>query len=114
MLSFDDHLGAVSLDYGPRLLSERLRIGRGPPVPEVPLGVVAPPLVVEAVGDFMTNHHADGAVVHCIVHSAVEEGGLQYPRREDYLVGGLFEVGVHRGRGHEPLFSVNRPSDPRR
>ena len=79
----------------------------GPPVAQVPVLVELTALVVETVGHLMADHHADGAVVHGVVGSRVEEGGLQDAGREANLVGRGVIVGVDGLRRHAPFRAVD-------
>ena len=74
-------------------------LGR-PPVLQVALGIILATLVVEAVGHFMADHHADGAVVHRVVRQGIEERRLQDAGGEDDLVHQGVVVGVDGGRRH--------------
>ena len=55
----------------------------------------------------MTDDHADGTVVECLVGLRVEERILQDACREANLIGRGVVVGVHRLRCHMPLVTVN-------
>lgn len=73
------------------LLNDALRLGqigllgvRVPPVPQVALHVELATLVVETMGDLVTNHVANGAKVHVLRTLGVEEVPLQDAGREFY------------------------------
>ena len=53
-----------------------------PPVAQVAVSVELASLIVEAVDDFMSNDHADGAQVHGVVLCRIEERRLQNASRE--------------------------------
>src|ERR1700722_10688607 len=52
-------------------------IFRRPPVAEIAVSVKLASLIVEAMDDFVTYNHANGAVVHSVVFRGVEERWLQ-------------------------------------
>ena len=56
----------------------------------------------------MTDHHADAAVVRCVVGLRVEEGRAQNSRGEHNLVSGRHIVGVHSLRRHQPFVLIHR------
>ena len=64
-------------------------------------------LVVEAVGHLMSDDHADGTIVECIVGIHVEEGFLEDTCGEADFVGGGVVVGVDGLRSHAPLGLVD-------
>jgi hypothetical protein len=49
---------------------------------QVPVRGELPSLVVEAVGELVADHRADGAEVHGVVHGALEERRLKDAGRE--------------------------------
>ncbi len=57
-----------------------LAVFRGPPVAQVAVSVELAALIVEAVNDFVTDDHADGAVVHRVIHVVgSKNGGCRIP-----------------------------------
>src|SRR5205807_6950734 len=88
-----------------------LRILWGPPIAEIPLGIELAPFIIEAVGQFMANHQADGAKIDCIVHTAVEKGWLQDAGGEDDLIMLWVVESIYGGRRDVPLGFVYRFSD---
>ena len=90
------------------LLHEGGAVLGGPPVVHIAVLVEQAALVVKAVGHLVTDHHADGAVVHGVVRIRVEERRLEDTGREADLVGRRVIVGVDRLRGHAPLGRVRR------
>ncbi len=83
-------------------------VGRRPPVAQRPLGVVLPPLVVEAVADLVADDDADRAVIDRRVGGGIEERRLQDRRGKDDLVHRRVVIGVDRHRRHAPLGAVER------
>ena len=79
-----------------------------PPVAQRAVGVEAPALVVEAVGDLVRDDHADAAEVDGVVGVGVEQRRLQDAGREDDLVEGRVVVGVDDVGRHLPLGEVDR------
>src|SRR5450755_4573816 len=74
-----------------------------PPVPQVSVGVELASLIVEAVDDFVSDDHTDGAVVHGVILGGIEERRLQDASGEVDGVELRIVVGVDGGRGHRPL-----------
>ena len=60
-------------------------------------------LIVEAVGHFVSDDHADGSIVASVVCFGIEEGRLQDAGREADFVGRWIVVGVDGLRSHEPF-----------
>src|SRR5580692_2737823 len=54
-----------------------LAVFRSPPVAQVAVSVKLAPLIVEAVSQFVADDHADGAIVHRIIHVLLKERRLQ-------------------------------------
>ena len=77
-----------------------------------PARVVFAALIVEAVADFVTDHRADGAVIHRIVRFRIEERRLQNGGRKNDLVPGRVVIGVHGLRRHAPFAAVDRVVQP--
>src|SRR5258708_37661810 len=50
---------------------------RSPPIAQVALSVKFASLIVEAMREFVADNHANGAVIHGIVHRLFEEWRLQ-------------------------------------
>ncbi len=95
---------------GQRITSgvELLQVFSGPPVVQLAGLVEERTGVVEAVADLVADHCADGAVVHRVVGSTVEERRLQDRGREHQAV---LQRHVHRVDGlrqHRPLAVVDR------
>ena len=57
-----------------------------PPVVQVALRIVFAALIVETVGEFMSDDQADAAEVYGVVHGLIEKRRLQNSRRENDLV----------------------------
>lgn len=71
------HIAAVLLDKALCPLAKMLnRLGR-PPVLEVAHLVVLPSLVIEAMRQFVANHHTDKAVIEGKRTGGVKEGRLE-------------------------------------
>src|ERR1039458_2040806 len=70
----------------------------------------APP-VIEAVREFMSDHHADGAIVHGVIHQLAVKRRLQNARREVDIVHRSPVIRVDRRRSHPPILAVRRPVD---
>lgn len=77
------------------LLDDALRLGqicllrvRLPPVPKIALHVKLTTLIVEAMGDLVTNDIANSAEVHVLGSLGVEEVSLQDAGREFYFKNG--------------------------
>ena len=83
----------------------------GPPVVEVSCGVVLAALVIEAVGHFVADDGADGAVVDGIIGVGLEEGGLQDAGGEDDSVERGVVVGVDGGGRHVPERVIDGPAE---
>src|ERR1039458_9801553 len=49
----------------------------GPPVAQIAMSVELAALIVEAVSEFVSDDHADGAVIHGIIHVLLEKRRLQ-------------------------------------
>ena len=79
-----------------------------PPAVHITLLVEEPALVVEAVGHLVADHHADGAIVDCVVSVGVEERRLEYGCREADFVGGRVVIGIDGLRGHMPFARIGR------
>ena len=88
-----------------------LLVVRGPPVAEIAVGVELAALVVEAVGEFVTDHGADRAEVHRIVGPVVIERRLQNSGGKRDVVLGRVVVRVHRHRRIIPIPLVERLAD---
>ena len=63
-----------------------LSILLGPPVAQIALRIEFASLVIEAVSQFVSDHGADPAKVHRIIHFFVEERWLQDACGEDDLI----------------------------
>ena len=94
----DEYL-SVLLEVGGILL--------GPPVVEVAVLVVVAALVVETVGEFVSDDHSDGAVVGGIVSVELEERRLEDSCGEADFVGGGVVVGVDGLRRHLPFVAID-------
>lgn len=73
------------------LLDDALGLGqvgllgvRLPPIPQVALHIKLPTLVIETVGNLVTNHVSDGAEIHVLGALGIEEVSLQDASREFY------------------------------
>ncbi len=103
--------GAVLRDQRVGLGLELLVVGRAEPAgraEQVAVAVVLAALVVEAVADLVADHRADGAVVHRIVRTGIEERRLQHRGREHDFVHLGVVVGVDGLRRHAPLAAIDR------
>src|SRR3989344_5296732 len=87
---------------------ELFLVCRRPPEFKVALAVKLGALVVKAVRYLVPDNRADTAVVKSIVGRKVKERGLEYRRREDYLIHRGVEVGIYCLRIHKPLVAVDR------
>src|SRR5438067_1228905 len=56
---------------------ERFGIFRGPPVAQIALAIEPPALIVEAVGQLVSDHYSDSSVIHGIIAARVVKRGLQ-------------------------------------
>ena len=74
--------GVVLRAQLPGAVFERLGVVGGPPVAQVAVGVDLAALVVEAVGELVADHAADGAVVDGGVGVGIEDRRLQDRRRK--------------------------------
>ncbi len=83
-------------------------VRRRPPVAQLALGVELAALVIEAVGELVAYHPADGAVVDRRVGGRVEHRRLQDARRE-HDVAQRAVVGVVGLGRHPPVRAVDRP-----
>ena len=72
-------------DAGSAIL-EALQVFSSPPVVEAAFRVKLRALVVKAVADFMTNDHADAAIVDGVYVFHAERRLLQDPGREDDFI----------------------------
>ena len=90
-----------------RTLVETLGISWRPPILQVTAGIILATLVVETVGHLMTDYHADGTIVECLVGLGIEERILKNSGWEADFVGGWVVVCVHGLRSHEPLFLIH-------
>ena len=86
---------------------EVLRVFLGPPVVEVAVLVVVATLVVEAVGQLVTDDNTNSAIVSGIVSIELEERRLEDSCGEADFVGCWVVVGVDRLRSHTPLIAVD-------
>ena len=78
-----------------------------PPVFQVAVGVIARPLIIKTMSDFVANDRADRPEVLRLISIRIKEGGLQNGRGEDDLIHWRVVVGVDRLRGHEPLAAIH-------
>ena len=78
-----------------------------PPVVHVACGIKLATLIVESVCHLVSDDHADGSIVECLVGLRVEERILQDASGEANLVGRGVIVGVHGLRCHVPLVLVD-------
>ena len=101
-------VGIILLNQRARALGKLGEILLGPPVIQRAVAVVERTLIVKPVADLVTDHHADAAVVRCVVGLRIEEGRAQNSCREHNLVSGRHIVGVHSLRRHQPLVLINR------
>src|SRR5690606_30178776 len=62
------------------------RVGGGPPVLQIAVGIVLAPLIIESVGHLMTDDRTDSAIIHRIIRLVVEEGILEDACREHDLI----------------------------
>ena len=76
-----------------------------------PLRVELAALIVEAVDDFVSDDHADGAVVHGIIFRGIEKRRLQNSGREVNGVQLRIVIGVDGGRSHRPLGAIDGLAD---
>ena len=104
----DGFVGVVLGGQFVRLGRETVGVFLCPPVAQAAIGVDLSALVVEAMGDFVSDDRADGAVVHRRVSRRIEEWRLQDASRKHDLVFQAAIVGVHRLRGHAPLLTIHR------
>ena len=65
------------------------------------------------MGDFVSDHHTDGPIIHRVIRLQIEERRLQNAGRKNNLVQGRAEVGVDRLRGHVPFGPIHGLADPR-
>ena len=75
------------------------------------MGIVLATLVIKAVREFMPDHHADGAVVHRVIHQLAVKRRLQDARGEVDIIHGRAVVGVNGWRSHAPILAVRGPLD---
>ena len=101
-------VGIILLNQRARALGKLGEILLGPPVIQRAVAVIERTFIVKPVTYFVTDHHADTAVVRCIVGLRIEEGRAQNSRGEHNLVSGRHIVGVHGLRRHQPFVLINR------
>ena len=101
-------VGVILLHQCARALGKLGEILLGPPVIQRTVAVIKRTFIVKPVADLVTDHHADAAVVRCVVGLRIEEGRAQNSRREHNLVSGRHIVGVHSLRRHQPLVLIHR------
>ena len=77
----------------------------------LPVGIVLPALIVEAVRHLVADDRADAAVVDRVVRLRIEERRLQNAGREHDLVHVRIVVGVHGRRRHAPFGAIDRFAD---
>src|SRR5215472_12801393 len=109
----DDDVLGILIDHALAALLELLGIVLAPPVAQITLGVELAALVVEAVGEFVTNRASGIAVVRSIVQLGIIERRLQHAGREIDIVHLRVVIGVDGRRRHAPLAPVQRPADLR-
>ena len=88
-----------------------LAVLRRPPVAEVALRIVLAPLVVEAMREFMPDHHPDAAIVHGVIHQGAVKRRLQNARGKVDIVHRRTVIGIDRRRSHAPILAVRGPVD---
>lgn len=76
--------------------------GVAPPILQLPLGIVMAASIVEAVREFVSNHHAHGAVVHHRRAIGLEEGCVDDSRRYGYRILVPIVGCVHHRRWFRP------------
>src|SRR5580693_7110167 len=89
-------------------LLEFLAVLLRPPIVQIALRIKLTPLVVEAVGEFVTDDQANSAEVHAVVHFVVKKWRLQDARRKHDFVVGRVVVRVYRWWSHAPFLAVER------
>ena len=88
-------------------LLETLDVFWRPPILQVAARVELRPLVVETMGDFVSNDGAYATVVVGVIALGVIERRLQNPGREHDFVKLRIVVRVDRGRRHPPLAAID-------
>src|SRR5208282_5876127 len=88
-----------------------LGVLRRPPVAEVTLRIELATLVIEAVREFMSDHHPDAAKVHRVIHQLAVKRWLQNARRKIDVVHRSPVVGIDRRWSHSPILAVSRTVD---
>ena len=91
-----------------RALRETSRVISGPPIHEVSVLIIVPPLIIEPMRHLVADHHAYRAIVHRIIRLGVEERGLQDSGGETDLVGGRVIISVYGLRCHIPARLIHR------
>ena len=99
---------AVLVGHAIGALGEGLAVGGGLPLAQIALAVVLRALIVEAVGHFVADDHADAAKVDRRIDGEVEERRLQDAGRKIDVVERWVVVGVDGRRRHAPLLLVYR------
>src|SRR5260370_6491509 len=82
-----------------------------PPIAEVAVSVELAALIVESVREFVTDNHADGAIIYGIVHTLLKERRLQNAGGKVDGVQLRIVVGVDGGRRHGPLAAIHGFAD---
>src|SRR5271156_2544489 len=88
-----------------------LGVLRRPPVAEIALRIVLPALVVEAVREFMSNHHPDAAIIHRVIHQLAVKRRLQNSRGKVDIIHRRPVISVNRWWSHPPILTIRRLID---
>jgi len=88
-----------------------LLVARRPPVAEIAIGIELAALVVEPVGEFVTNDRANGAEVQRVISLVVVKRRLQNSRRKRNVVLGRVVGSVDRHGRIRPLSFIERFAD---